>query len=486
MKKIIPILLVSFLAQLLIISAFAAGLTLTLSAENGYEGDSITISGIYNPDEWIMVKALDVNGNIVFIKPVLSEADGSFSTNFVVPDIDTGTLTIVAGTGSDVASADFTVKAQSHSHSGGNDYNTDNEDKKESEDIDIINSEGEKIDGKVEETENGYDITIDGKDFGNVANGSVKIATQFVAVTFDQTAAEFISDAAGSGSIVLSIVNADTSALSNEAQELIGDRPAYEFKLNAGGNDLSSFGGGLAYVSIPYTPADNEEANRIVIYYITDDGELVVMTDSSYDGTSINARFSTGHFSVYAVGYNKVTFDDVSKDAWYYDAVTFCAAREITSGTGDNNFSPDTMLTRGQFIVMLMRAYGIEPDENSTENFDDAGDAYYTGYLAAAKSLGITNGTGNNLFEPEAEITRQDMFTLLYRALDVLGELPETGDTAFLSDFSDADEISDYAEGAMATFVAAGIISGSDGELNPLCSSTRAQMAQVLYNLLGL
>ena len=470
--------------QLLIITAFAADVTLTLSGQSGYSGDSITVSGTYDPEEWVTVKAIDADGNIIYIEPVLTGDDGAFSTDFVVPDVDAGTLTITAGSGSDAASAEFTVKAQSHSHSGGNDYNTDNEDKKESEDIDIINSEGEKIDGKVEETENGYDITIDGKDFGNAANGSVKIATQFVEVTFDQTAAEFISDAAGSGSIVLSIENTDTSLLSDEAQELIGDRPAYEFKLNAGGNDLSSFGGGLAYVSIPYTPAGDEDVNRIVIYYITDDGELIVMTDSAYDGTSINAKFSTGHFSVYAVGYNEVSFDDVSEDAWYYNAVTFCAAREITTGTGDNLFSPDATLTRGQFIVMLMRAYGIEADAYGADNFDDAGDTYYTGYLSAAKRLEITNGVGNNLYAPESKITRQDMFTLLYRALDVLGELPEADTSATLSDFSDADAISDYAEQAMEAFVLAGIVSGSDGKLDPMGTSTRAQMAQVLYNLL--
>ena len=61
---------------------------------------------------------------------------------------------------------------------------------------------------------------------------------------------------------------------------------------------------------------------------------------------------------------------------------------------------------------MLMRAYGIEADGDGTDNFDDAGDTYYTGYLAAAKRLGISNGVGSNMFEPESEIARQDMFTL--------------------------------------------------------------------------
>jgi hypothetical protein len=50
-----------------------------------------------------------------------------------------------------------------------------------------------------------------------------------------------------------------------------------------------------------------------------------------------------------------------------------------------DGYSPSSMLTRGEFIVMLMRAYGIEPDMNPTDNFSDAGNTYYTGYLAAQK-----------------------------------------------------------------------------------------------------
>jgi hypothetical protein len=55
---------------------------------------------------------------------------------------------------------------------------------------------------------------------------------------------------------------------------------------------------------------------------------------------------------------------------------------------------------------MLIRAYGISPDDNPADNFVDAGNTYYTGYLAAAKRLGITKGIGDNQFAPEQAITR--------------------------------------------------------------------------------
>jgi hypothetical protein len=199
--------------------------------------------------------------------------------------------------------------------------------------------------------------------------------------------------------------------------------------------------------------------------------------------------FTTTHFSNYAVGYKtpdlSEKFSDVFSDAWYYDAVTFIAEKGITTGTENDKFSPEATLTRGQFIVMLMKAYGIEADKNPTDNFADAGNAYYTGYLAVAKAKGISSGIGDNKFGPEQAITRQEMFTLLYNALKVIGQIPQ-GDTGkTVSDFSDVSQIADWAREPIAAFVATGRISGNAGKIKPLSTTTRAEMAQVLYNLLA-
>jgi hypothetical protein len=194
---------------------------------------------------------------------------------------------------------------------------------------------------------------------------------------------------------------------------------------------------------------------------------------------------TTTHFSHFAVGYNKVSFNDVSEAEWYNKAVSFIAARNITQGTGNGKFRPDGKLTRGQFIVMLMKTYGMDPDAYPTDNFADAGNTYYTGYIAAAKRRGITNGIGNNLFAPEKEITRQEMFTLLCNALKVIDQLPEGDFGKTLFDFTDAGEIDSWAMGAMAMLVETGTIVGNAGRLDPKSTTTRAEMAQVLYNLLS-
>ena len=203
-----------------------------------------------------------------------------------------------------------------------------------------------------------------------------------------------------------------------------------------------------------------------------------------YDAATKTVVFITPHFSRFVVGYNLVTFSDVASGAWYHDAVTFLAARGITSGTTATTFSPDDTLTRGQFLVMLLRAYGVEADVNPIDNFSDAGDTYYTGYLSTAKRLGIVNGVGNNRFAPDQAITRQEMFTLLYNALKVLDKLPSGMSGKTLADFSDASGIATWAKDAMTALVKAGTVTGSGGKLNPTGTATRAEMAQVLYNLL--
>lgn len=195
-------------------------------------------------------------------------------------------------------------------------------------------------------------------------------------------------------------------------------------------------------------------------------------------------NFAVSHFSQYAVGYNKVPFADVPESADCYAAVTFCAARGITNGTGNGLFSPNDTLTRGQFIVMCMRAYDIEPDADPKDNFSDAGNTYYTGYLSAAKRLGISNGVGDNLYLPEGKLSTQDMLTLLYRTLDCLDRLPAAGTGGALSDLADSADVADYAKEAVEAFLSTGVVTSSAGRLHPTGEAARAAMVQVLYNLL--
>ena len=319
-------------------------------------------------------------------------------------------------------------------------------------------------------------------------DSSFAITSPFISVTFDGKALETISGAESGGTVTFVSSLIDSSSLPDSLQESVQGRPVYEFAVANGGTLVSNFGGGHATVSIPYTLEPGENPNAVVIYYISDDGKLKNVR-GYYDAATGSVVFTTTHFSQYTIGYNAMSFSDVASDAWFKNAVDFIAARGITSGLGNNNFDPEASLTRGQFIVMLMNAYqvgtlnvtGIDTDHN----FADAGDCYYTDYLLAAKELKIVNGIGNNLFAPEREIARQEMFTMLYNALKVLDELPLQAVDTQLADFTDAYQVADWAQEALNVLIGGGVITGSNGMVSPLATSSRAQMAQLLYNLLS-
>jgi endo-beta-N-acetylglucosaminidase D len=308
------------------------------------------------------------------------------------------------------------------------------------------------------------------------------ISTPIGTMTFDEKTASSISRQA-TGTITITVAKVETSTLPAEVQQTIGDRPVVSFDINNGDKTISQFGGNVT-VTIPYTLKAGENPNAIVVYYISTAGKLEKVRNCKYDPATKTITYKTPHFSKYAVGYNKVDFKDVAGSAWYNDAVTFAAARGITSGVGNGNFGSENKVTRAQCLVMIMKAFGINPDETAQNNFNDAGNTYYTGYLAAAKRLGITSGVGNNVFAPEKEVTRQEMFVLTYNTLKSINELPTGTIAKELKDFKDAGTVSAYANDAMTLFVKTGVISGSYGNLLPADKATRAEFVQILYYIM--
>lgn len=286
----------------------------------------------------------------------------------------------------------------------------------------------------------------------------------------------------------ITIGQGDRESLPDNIRGAIGDKPLIQLTLSINGRQTDwSNPNAPVTVSLPYSPTAGELLNpeSIVIWYIDGSGKVVAIPNGHHDPATGTVTVDITHFSDYAVAYNPVRFSDVAADAWYSKAVGFIAARGITDGMGDGTYRPDARLTRGEFIVLVMRAYAIAPDERPTDNFSDAGDACYTGYLAAAKRLGISAGTGNNMFAPGREITRQETFTLLYNALKAIGQLPEGNSGKTLDSFTDAGLIDSWAMDAVRLFAETGTIGGNAGKLDPTGTTTRAEMAQVLYNLLG-
>jgi uncharacterized repeat protein (TIGR02543 family) len=316
--------------------------------------------------------------------------------------------------------------------------------------------------------------------------GTITIKTQFANVTLPSNMLTGINGA-DKKAIQISISEGDKSKLSNAAKAAIGSRPLIQLSLLLDGNQSEwSNTDAPVKVSIAYEPTAEEllHPESIIVWYIDGSGKLISVPNGRYDPATKTVTFETTHFSYFGVGYNNAGFKDVAPDAWYQKAIGFVASRNIATGMGKGYFYPDEKLTRSQFIVMLMKAYGIAPDSNQKDNFADAGNTWYTGYLAEAKRLGISSGIGGNLFAPEKQITRQETFVMLNNALKVMNMLPQNNTGKSLSDFRDSGTIASWAEDAMKLMVESGTVGGSNGMLLPENSTTRAEMAQVLYTLL--
>ena len=170
------------------------------------------------------------------------------------------------------------------------------------------------------------------------------------------------------------------------------------------------------------------------------------------------------------------TFSDI-RAHWSSRYVESLYREGIVSGTGDGKFSPNQSLKRCDFVVMLWRAMG-KPEPQSLDGFSDVQqNAYYAAAVNWACEQGITKGTGSGKFSPGGTLTREQAFTLIYRAYFYDRD---ASDTSALERFTDAGSVSKFALKAVASLADMGIISGSGGKLNPKAMISRAQIAKLL------
>ena len=179
-------------------------------------------------------------------------------------------------------------------------------------------------------------------------------------------------------------------------------------------------------------------------------------------------------------------FTDLGSYEWAKESIYKLVEMGIVKGTSETTYSPAKDITRADYAVLLARAFQVEGTENSS-GFDDVpAGAYYAKELAAAKAAGIITGVGNNCFAPGRPITREDMMVMLYRAMNRSGyQLPGAGEDS-LAAFADAAQVSGYAREAVAALVGAGVITGSNGRLQPKAHASRAEVAVMLARVIGL
>ncbi len=180
----------------------------------------------------------------------------------------------------------------------------------------------------------------------------------------------------------------------------------------------------------------------------------------------------------------QITYSDLPDEHWANEAVTFLSKQNppVISGYEDGAFYPDRHITRAEFVKLVINAFKFSTDAAECTYKDVANDSWYYTYIAAAEQAGVVTGNEDGTFKPDEEISRQDMAVMLHRVLEIklisLNQIKEP-------QFPDKDMVSVYAQKAVETLGAAGVINGTDGgKLNPFASATRAQAAKMIYEIL--
>ena len=175
----------------------------------------------------------------------------------------------------------------------------------------------------------------------------------------------------------------------------------------------------------------------------------------------------------------KFAFSDMEKHVWAKEAVEELLKLGIISESADTSFRPSDNITREEFVKLVICALHKETTENTSDFSDVPKDAWYYAYISTAKALGIVEGDGEK-FGTGTFITREDMATMLYRA--VSGTLRFDGESTA---FADDEQISDYAKAAVYQMRDNRIINGAgDNMFMPKQNATRAESAKMIYELI--
>ena len=222
----------------------------------------------------------------------------------------------------------------------------------------------------------------------------------------------------------------------------------------------------------------SDGAAAITAILPTDDGTYqltisVLSSNETYTGTS-QWQFNIGG----------LPYTDVSSGDAYYDAIAFVYDAGIMAGTGNNEFSPNTTVTRAMAVTVLGRL--ADADTAETAAFSDVtSGSWYSAYVGWAVNNDIVAGYGDGTFGPEDTITRQQICLILANYLESAGI---SVDSAGASSYTDAPEVSDWAVEGLSLCESAGLLDGiaSGDTLNPKAEVTRAELADLLMRLTGL
>ena len=175
-------------------------------------------------------------------------------------------------------------------------------------------------------------------------------------------------------------------------------------------------------------------------------------------------------------------FKDYDRTAWYAEAVSAAVDNGLLYGKSSTTLDPNGDMTRAEMAAIINRSFGCYKVADISQYKDVSKSKWYYKDVALAVQMGTYNGRSNSSMAPDAPISRQEAMTVVARALELEYDTYAKTD---LSAFSDRSEISNWALPYVRAMVGADYIHGRGKVLAPLDNITRAEFAQIFYNIIG-
>ncbi len=173
-------------------------------------------------------------------------------------------------------------------------------------------------------------------------------------------------------------------------------------------------------------------------------------------------------------------FRDLTGYDWAFNEILTLDEKGIANSIDYHYYQPEKNITRGDFAMFLIKTLGLTADVEKSSFTDVYDSTDYAKAVAIGEALGILKGTGNGKFNPEAEISRQDLMVICARGMRLVKELAGGN----VSAYPDANLIADYANADVAAMAGAGIVKGNEeGNINPLGNATRAEAAVIMNRI---
>ena len=174
-------------------------------------------------------------------------------------------------------------------------------------------------------------------------------------------------------------------------------------------------------------------------------------------------------------------FSDIEDVKWANEAILYLAEKGIVNGVGEDKFNPNGELTREQFAKIIVGAFDCYNENAECVFYDVPEGSWAEKYIASAFEKGLMNGVSETEFGFGENVTRQDAAVVLYRFAKLRGVEMISSEY----EFGDSSQISEYAREAVSAMHGAGIISGmGNNTFSPKNVTTRAQACKMIYEIM--